>query len=149
MSILELSNQAIRQHNVIVDQRIRAINNANTTVMEEIRNMNSCINSMIGDYNEIMNIRVSINTVATHLKSEVARMKRDMQVIRNCNYYYLQINPIITHDDLLRYDEFLTMSYKVLNRDIIAFNTVAGENIVELQKLQNEFNEKNKPSDLE
>lgn len=148
MSIMELSNQAIQQHNAVVDQRIRAINSMNSNLMEQIRKMRLSINAMVDDCNEIMQLRVTINSVANNMKSEVEKLKRDMQVIRNCNYYYLQINPIISHDDLLRYDEFLTMTYKVLNRDIIAFNTVAEENIEEMQKLQDQFNEKNKPTEF-
>lgn len=148
MSATTLNDQATLQHNAIVSQRLHAINNTNMIIMEEIRFTHECINEMLRDYNEIMKFRLLIDDVAVAVRKDVQRMKRDIQVISSCNYYYLQINPIISNDDLLRYDEFLTMSYKVLVRDITSFNTTVDENIEELNKLRDELKKKNERRQL-
>lgn len=139
--ITSLNDQAIIFHNDMVSQRLNAINNTHTGVLDAIRITRSDIGSCTNmDYNELMLVRTIVDEVSRSSNRDVYRMKRDIQVIRNCNYYYLQINPILVDQDLLRYDEFLTMSYKVLTRDMNTFCSMSEENLGELKKIQEALN---------
>lgn len=130
MASFELNQIAQHHHDGIINQRIAAINNTLSKLIQEAHVALATIDrSETKDNSAIVDLKASIADVLKIANGEVARIKREISIIRQCNYCFLKIQPIIGEDDLRRYSDFLIMTYKKVTKDVTKFCVVCELNI--------------------
>ncbi len=131
---MALNMVARQRHDIILDQRIQAINNSVSRLtklsIETLRYTQTlCLGADI-----ILPITTEIDNCLNTVSDEVARIKAAIKPIKNCNYYWIQLQPIITDEDALRYMDFMNMSYRVVMRDIVILSEHIESKIIEIKK---------------
>lgn len=127
---MSLNDVARTRHNTVLDQRVQAINNAvsryatasiDTLMFIETLQIGSNITKPVID--DIRTMTRVVSNVSTKLRS-------DIKVIGRCNNYWIQMQPIVCDDDMLRYLDFMQVSYHATVKDIIWLNEYIDNNIL-------------------
>lgn len=147
MSFSPLNEIATLHHDMVINQRIFAINKAMDRLNAEARQVLDSISALPIQNTNSKCLIDFVNKKQKAYRFEFDRIKKDISIVRNCNYLFIQIHPILCESDLRRYLDFMRMSYRTVERDFIKFCS-NGDLVIEsyqqkTKKIINEINSHN------